>query len=85
LTGTAIRAFSYPYGHRHDATPLVEGTLRASGHQAVFLAESRPHVGPLWNRVTMDGCPAWRIGHELELLPRMRARRDRLREAAHLA
>jgi peptidoglycan/xylan/chitin deacetylase (PgdA/CDA1 family) len=89
LTGTPIRAFSYPYGHRQDATPLVERTLRESGHEAVFLAESRPHVrgsvGRLWNRVTMDGCAAWRIGHELELLPRMRARRDRLREAAHLA
>jgi hypothetical protein len=55
----------------------------------VFLAESRPHVsgsgGWLWNRVTMDGCPAWRVRHELELLPRMRAQRDRLREAPRIA
>jgi peptidoglycan/xylan/chitin deacetylase (PgdA/CDA1 family) len=86
LTGDPVRAFSYPYGHRRDATPMVEGVLRASGHKAVFLAESRPHVsgslGRLWNRVTLDGRPAWRVRHELELLPRMRARRDRLREAA---
>jgi peptidoglycan/xylan/chitin deacetylase (PgdA/CDA1 family) len=89
LTGAPVRAFSYPYGHRRDATPIVEGALRASGHRAVFLAESRPHVsgslGRLWNRVTMDGCPAWRVRHELELLPRIRAGRDRLREAARPA
>jgi peptidoglycan/xylan/chitin deacetylase (PgdA/CDA1 family) len=88
-TGRPVRAFSYPYGHRRDATPMVERVLRASGHEAMFLAESRPHVtgsaGRLWNRVTLDGCPAWRVRHELELLPRMRARRDRLREAAHRA
>lgn len=88
LTGAPIRAFSYPYGDRHDAKPLVERALRASGHEAVFLAESRPHVkgrlGQLWNRVAMDGRPAWRIGHELEFLPRLRARRDRLWEQARL-
>jgi peptidoglycan/xylan/chitin deacetylase (PgdA/CDA1 family) len=89
LTGAPVRAFSYPYGHRRDATPIVERALRTSGHRAVFLAESRPHVsgshGRLWNRVTMDGCPAWRVRHELELLPRVRARRDWLREAARRA
>jgi peptidoglycan/xylan/chitin deacetylase (PgdA/CDA1 family) len=82
LTGAPVRAFSYPYGYRHDAKPMVERVLRASGHEAVFLAESRPHVngslGQLWNRVTMDGLPAWRIEHELEFLPGLRARRDRL-------
>jgi peptidoglycan/xylan/chitin deacetylase (PgdA/CDA1 family) len=89
LTGRPIRAFSYPYGCRDDATPLVERVLRASGHEGLFLAESRPHVvgalGRLWNRVALDGCPAWRIRAELELMPAMRARRDRLRKAAGLA
>ena len=88
LTGAPVRGFSYPYGYRHDAKPIVERVLRASGHEAVFLAESRPHVkgrlGQLWNRVAMDGRPAWRIGHDLELLPRLRARRDRLWEQARL-
>jgi peptidoglycan/xylan/chitin deacetylase (PgdA/CDA1 family) len=85
LTGRPVRAFSYPYGYRHDATPIVERVLRRSGHEASFLAESRPHLrgtyGRLWNRVALDGCPTWRIGAELELMPAVRARRDRLRNA----
>ena len=66
LTGHAVRAFSYPYGYRADAIPMVERVLRESGQQVSFLAESRPHLmgafGRLWNRVPLDGCPAWRIG-----------------------
>jgi peptidoglycan/xylan/chitin deacetylase (PgdA/CDA1 family) len=89
LTSRPVRAFSYPYGHRDDARPIVERVLRESGHEASFLAESRPHVrgtlGRLWNRVALDGCPAWRIGAELELMPALRASRDRLRKAASLA
>jgi hypothetical protein len=89
LAGAPIRAFSYPYGYRRDATPLTERVLRASGHHAVFLAESRPHVGGshgrLLNRIGMDGCSTRRIGHELELLPRLRGARDRLRTAARAA
>jgi peptidoglycan/xylan/chitin deacetylase (PgdA/CDA1 family) len=89
LTGHPVRAFSYPYGRRDDAKVMVERVLRESGHEASFLAESRPHqagrLGWLWNRVTLDGCPAWRIGPELELMPALRAGRDRLRGAAGLA
>ena len=89
LTGHPVRAFSYPYGRREDAKPMIERVLRESGHQASFLAESRPHLagsrGRLWNRVALDGCPAWRIGPELELMPALRVGRDRLREAIGLA
>jgi peptidoglycan/xylan/chitin deacetylase (PgdA/CDA1 family) len=89
LTGRPVRAFSYPYGHRDDATPIVERVLRESGHEASFLAESRPHprgtVGSLWNRVALDGCPAWRVGAELELMPALRAAHDRVRKATGVA
>jgi peptidoglycan/xylan/chitin deacetylase (PgdA/CDA1 family) len=85
LTDRPVRAFSYPYGHREDAKPLVEQVLRESGHEATFLAESRPHLrgttGRLWNRVALDGCAAWRVGAELELIPALRVGRDRLRKA----
>jgi peptidoglycan/xylan/chitin deacetylase (PgdA/CDA1 family) len=88
LTGHPVRAFSYPYGCRDDATPMVERVLRESGHEALFLAESRRHLsgtlGRLWNRVALDGCPPWRIGAELEIMPPMRAGRDRLQKAAGL-
>jgi peptidoglycan/xylan/chitin deacetylase (PgdA/CDA1 family) len=83
LTGRPVRAFSFPYGRHDDATPMVERVLRESGHEAVFLAESRPHItqrpGRLWNRVTLDGCPAWRVFPELEVNPMLRAGRDRIR------
>jgi peptidoglycan/xylan/chitin deacetylase (PgdA/CDA1 family) len=86
LTGRPVRAFSYPYGRRDDATPMVERVLRDSGHEATFLSESRPHLtgplGRLWNRVSLDGCPAWRVVLELELKPALRAGRDRMRAAA---
>jgi peptidoglycan/xylan/chitin deacetylase (PgdA/CDA1 family) len=83
LTGHPIRAFSYPYGRRTDANPMVERVLRESGHEALFLAESRPHLmgslGRLWNRIALDGCPRWRLGPELEVMPALRVGRDRLR------
>lgn len=68
---------------------MVERVLRESGHGALFLAESRPDLpgslGRLWNRVTLDGCPAWRVGPELELMPRLSGARYQLRVAAGLA
>ena len=86
LTGRPVRAFSYPYGYRADATDMVERVLRESGHAASFLAESRPHVagasGRLWNRVSLDGCPPRRIGPALEVMPALRVVRDRLRRSA---
>lgn len=89
LTGRPVRAFSYPYGHRHDATPMVERVLRESGHEASFLAESRPNlrgcVGPLWNRISLDGCQPRRVRRELELIPTLRLWRDRLRVADDMA
>jgi peptidoglycan/xylan/chitin deacetylase (PgdA/CDA1 family) len=83
LTGRPVRAFSYPYGNREDATPLVERMLRESGHAVSFLAESRPDVagafGHLYNRVCLDGCPPWRVGPDLEVMPGLRVVRDRVR------
>ncbi len=86
LTGNPIRAFSFPYGRREDATPTVERVLRESGHEALFLAESRRDLqgslGRLWNRVALDDCPSWRVGPELELMPRLSVARHQLRVAA---
>jgi peptidoglycan/xylan/chitin deacetylase (PgdA/CDA1 family) len=78
-----VRAFSYPYGSRADATPFVRQKLVESGHEVTFLVESRPNSsvrngGPL-NRVSLQDRPASRLGLELELLPRLRAGRDRIR------
>jgi peptidoglycan/xylan/chitin deacetylase (PgdA/CDA1 family) len=88
LTGRPVRAFSVPYGRREDVTPLVERVLRESGHQALFLAESRPDLqgslGRLRNRVAMDGRPPWRVRPALELMPALRVGRDRLQRSVHI-
>jgi len=81
--GARVRSFSYPYGNRLDATPLVERVLVGSGHEALFLVESRPntlrHRGPTWHRVSLRDKPVSRLYLELELLPRLRALRDLIR------
>lgn len=83
LTDRPVRSFSYPYGSRLDATPYVERVLAASGHAAQFLVESRPnavrHKGPRWHRVSLRDRSVSRLQVELEVFPRLRAIRDRLR------
>ena len=80
LTAQPVRAFSYPYGNRRDATPLVERMLAESGHEASFLVESRPnsmhHAGRLWNRVSLHDCPTSQLTTQLEVLPPLRTVRD---------
>jgi peptidoglycan/xylan/chitin deacetylase (PgdA/CDA1 family) len=78
-TGAHVRAFSYPYGNKADATPFVERTLAENGHEATFLVEARqnpPTTTRGVNRVSLDERPTRRVGIELELLPRLRSARD---------
>ena len=67
---------------------MVERVLRESGHEALFLAESQPDVqgslGRLWNRVALDDCPAWWVGPQLEMMPRLNLARHQLRAVAGL-
>jgi peptidoglycan/xylan/chitin deacetylase (PgdA/CDA1 family) len=85
LAGVRVRSFSYPYGYADDATPFVERVLAESGHEARFLVRSRPNprgagAAP-FSRVSLHDRSAARLQRELELLPRLRASRDRLRSA----
>ena len=84
-TGAPVRAFSYPYGRRLDATPFAQRLLAESGHRATFLVESRPNTrrrpGGTWNRVSLQNRPLSRLGVELELLPRLRVVKDLLSPA----
>jgi len=80
-SGAPIRSFSYPYGYLCDATPMIERVLAASGHRARFLVGARPNGGrqfPIWNRVSLDGVPMSHLGLALNLLPRLRAAKDRV-------
>lgn len=41
LSGKPVRSFSVPYGSEHDLTEPLLKTLRASGHEAIFLVQAR--------------------------------------------
>ncbi len=82
LSGTKVRSFSQPYGSSTDLTPELVSHLELSGHQAVFLSESVAnrrgadlmHLNRVNPRV--DGDDSFFL--DLEVLPRLRAVRDKI-------
>jgi peptidoglycan/xylan/chitin deacetylase (PgdA/CDA1 family) len=82
LSGTKVRAFSQPYGSSTDLTAELAVHLKRTGHKAVFLSESVAnrrgadlfHLNRVSSRVEGDD----RFFLELEILPRVRAVRNRL-------
>jgi len=85
LAGRPVRSFSFPYGSSADATAVVDRALRASRHEAIFLVEARlnppGHAGPYWHRISMQNQPVSALRKRIEILPRLRAVRDRLQGA----
>jgi peptidoglycan/xylan/chitin deacetylase (PgdA/CDA1 family) len=81
LLATKVRSFSQPYGSSKDLTPELVRHLRDSGHEAVFLSESVAnlrgadpfHLDRVNPRVQGDKT----FFLELEILPRLRAIRNR--------
>jgi peptidoglycan/xylan/chitin deacetylase (PgdA/CDA1 family) len=82
LSGTKVRSFSQPYGSSKDLTADLASHLRESGHEAVFLSESVAnlqgadlfHLDRVNPRVQSDDS----LFLDLEVLPRLRAVRNRL-------
>jgi len=82
ISGTTVRSFSLPYGSSTDITGALARHLKNSGHEAVFLSESvanlscadRFHLDRVNARVDDDGT----LFLELEVLPRLRAVRNKL-------
>jgi peptidoglycan/xylan/chitin deacetylase (PgdA/CDA1 family) len=82
LSGTKVRSFSQPYGSSKDLTADLAAHLRQSGHEAVFLSESVAntqgadlfHLDRVNPRVQGDDS----LFLDLEVLPRLRAVRNRL-------
>jgi peptidoglycan/xylan/chitin deacetylase (PgdA/CDA1 family) len=82
LSGTTVRSFSQPYGSSKDLTPELVSHLKESRHEAVFLSESVAnirdadlfHLDRVNPRVQDDDT----FFLELEVLPRLRAVRNRL-------
>ena len=78
---TKVRSFSQPYGSSKDLTPDLAEHLQRSGHEAVFLSESvaNPrgadpfHLDRVSSQAESDGT----FFFEIEVLPRLRAVRNR--------
>ena len=75
MTGTRIRAFSFPYGNRLDATPDALDILRTSGHEAIFRVQRRTNaVRPapdIWYRQSIADELDLQLPVKLTWLPRM--------------
>jgi peptidoglycan/xylan/chitin deacetylase (PgdA/CDA1 family) len=82
ISGTKVRSFSQPYGSSIDVTPELVQHLERSGHAAIFLSESvanRKGADPLHlDRVSVRADSNATLFFELEVLPRLRAIRNRL-------
>jgi peptidoglycan/xylan/chitin deacetylase (PgdA/CDA1 family) len=82
LSGRKVRSFSLPYGSSADLTSNLVEHLKLSGHQAVFLSESVAN-GCGVDRFQFDRVSTRADGDdslflEIEVLPRLRAIRNRL-------
>jgi peptidoglycan/xylan/chitin deacetylase (PgdA/CDA1 family) len=83
ISGRPVRAFSFPYGSRLDATEHALAALRASGHSIAFLVQALPNPrrrrSEIYHRVSLRTGSDQEIFAELEVLPRVRALKARLR------
>lgn len=87
VSGTTVRAFSVPYGSSADLTSDVVRHLRLSGHEAVFLSESVANRGGgnvfRFDRVSSHAESDEAFFFEIEVLPRLRAMRNRVFGTRH--
>jgi peptidoglycan/xylan/chitin deacetylase (PgdA/CDA1 family) len=82
LSGKKVQSFSVPYGSSADLTSGLAEYLKLSGHNAVFLSESvanrrgadHLHLDRVSTRADGDDS----LFFEIEVLPRLRAIRNRL-------
>lgn len=89
LTRRPVRSFSMPYGSSADFTPELERHLRAAAYEAVFFSESVAngrradpfHLDRVSTRTAGDDT----FFFEMEVMPRLRALRNRLFRPAHAA
>ena len=82
LSGRAVRSFSVPYGSSIDLSNELTTYLRSSGHQGVFLSEGVSNTllsGVVLDRVGVRGSGDETTFVDLEVLPRLRFIRNRLR------
>ena len=84
LTGRPVRCFSLPYGSSADLTGDMQTQLERSGHRAIFLSESVANGEStrqsLIDRVSVHARTDEALFLEVEVLPRLRAIRNRMRD-----
>ncbi len=82
ISGKKVRAFSLPYGSREDLSSDLLRNLRLSGHAAVFLSGSVANIEGdnrvFLDRVSIQANKDEAFFLEIEVLPRLRAIRNRL-------
>jgi peptidoglycan/xylan/chitin deacetylase (PgdA/CDA1 family) len=87
VSGTKVRSFSQPYGCSTDLTRDLAEYLERSGHKVVFLSESVANprgADPFYlDRVSTHAESDDTLFFEIEVLPRLRAVRNRLFGFAH--
>ena len=82
LSRKKVRSFSLPYGSSADLTVDLVRNLQLSGHAAAFLSESVANPGGTdqfcFDRVSIHANKNEAFFFEIEVLPRLRAIRNRL-------
>lgn len=83
LTKRPVRTFSYPYGANEDSGGVAINVIERTGHEAAFLVEGRLNSGQTdpyqYMRVSLRSFTDAGIFSEIEVLPRLRELRERLR------
>jgi len=81
-SGAKVRSFSQPYGSSRDLTYELACHLRQSGHEAAFLGESVANpqgANPFHlDRISAHAESDNALFFEIEVLPRLRAERNRI-------
>jgi peptidoglycan/xylan/chitin deacetylase (PgdA/CDA1 family) len=82
MSGTNVRSFSQPYGSSKDLSSELRDYLNNSGHHAIFLSESvaNPRSPDLFrlDRINSRAQNDKTLFLEIEVLPRLRAIRNRI-------
>lgn len=77
LSGKAVRAFAFPWGHERDATPAALSAIRRSGHEATFLMHARRNARrpapDIWYRALVTNEMGLRLRASLNVLPVLRS------------
>ena len=77
LSGTAVRAFSLPYGSERDLTEPLLAAIRRTGHEAIFLVHARSNIfrkaPDVWYRISLHNEAVSELPLKLTVTPLLRS------------